>query len=98
MKRILFTIILLGVLYYIIGFISVQIGWLNPNTYNSWATIVGGVATLCGLITFVLPKLTPTDIERLEINSLQKITKMAEELDSKKTEIDVKTTELTKLD
>lgn len=98
MKRILLIIILLGVLYYIAGFISVQIGWLNSNTYNSWSTIVGGIATLSGLIAFVMPKFTPTDLEMLDIKSLQKITKMAEELDSKKTELNVKATEITKLE
>ncbi|KNY24859.1 hypothetical protein [Pseudobacteroides cellulosolvens] len=88
----LLVIISLGVLYFIFGFILVKIGWLDANTYNSFSTIVGGVATLCGLFTFALPKLTPKDIEKLEIDSFRRMSKVGEELISKNKEIDLKTT------
>ncbi|MBT2660590.1 hypothetical protein [Bacillus sp. ISL-45] len=98
MRKILLAIITLGVLYFIGGFVAVKLNWISSNTYNSYATIVGGVATLCGLITFALPKLTPKDLEILEIQSLERVTKIAEDLNSKKSELNLKETELSKLD
>ncbi len=92
------AVIILGVLYFILGFIAVQLGWMTSSNYNSYATIVGGVATLCGLITFALPKLTAKDIETLEIESLHRVAKVAEELNSKNTELNLRATEITKLE
>lgn len=98
MRKVLLGVILLGVLYFIVGFIGVKFSWMASETYNSYATIVGGVATLSGLITFVLPKITPKDIETLEIGTLQRAIKVAEELNSKNTELNLKTTEISKLE
>lgn len=98
MRKILLTVIILGVLYFILGFIAVQFDWMAASNYNSYATIVGGVATLCGLITFVLPKISSKDIEILEIESLKRVAKIAEELNTKNTELNLKTTEITKLE
>lgn len=98
LRRILFLIISLGVLYYVLGFIAVQMGWMVADTYNLYSTVVGGVVSFCGLIAFGLPKLTTKDVEELEIESLQRVTKVAEEINQKKSELDLKADEITKLD
>ncbi|MEC0283853.1 hypothetical protein [Terribacillus saccharophilus] len=101
MRKILLAIISLGVLYFIVGFIAVRFNWFNwfsSDTYNTYATIVGGVATLCGLLTFAIPKLTPQDIEMLEIKSLEKITKIAEDINVKRSELNLKESELSRLE
>lgn len=80
LRKVLLGIILLGFLYYILGFIAVKISWIVEEKYNSFSTVMGGVATLCGLFVFVLPKLTTKDVENLELESLQMVTKIAEEI------------------
>ncbi|PGA96360.1 hypothetical protein [Bacillus toyonensis] len=98
MKKFLLVVITGCLIYFIGGFIAVKCGWLDSTSYNSWTAFVGGVATICGLIAFALPKLTPSDIKGVGSKSLQEFAQLADELASKESEIHSKATELLKLD
>lgn len=98
MKKILLVVITGCLLYLIGGFIAVKFGWLDSTSYNSWTALVGGVATICGLLGFALPKLTPSDIKGVGSKSLQELAQLADDLASKENEINSKATELIKLD
>ncbi|MED1105012.1 hypothetical protein [Bacillus paramycoides] len=97
-KIILITVISLCLLYFMGGFIAVKFEFLSNEVYNSYVTLVGGIATICGLFAFTSPKLTTEDLENLEIESLKKITNLADDLNTKKFELNMKHTELTQLD
>ncbi|MEK4497420.1 hypothetical protein [Bacillus sp. FSL R12-0069] len=97
-KIILITVISLCLLYFMGGFIAVKLGFLSSDVYNSYVTLVGGIATICGLFAFTLPKLTTEDLEHVEIESLKKITNLVDDLNTKKFELNMKHTELTQLD
>ncbi|MED4441682.1 hypothetical protein P9299_00970 [Bacillus cereus] len=98
MKKILLVVITGCLFYFIGGFFAVKFGWLDNDSYTSWTALVGGVATICGLIAFALPKLTPNDIKGVGSKSLQELAQLADDLESKESEIHSKATELLKLD
>lgn len=98
MKKILLLVITGCLFYFIGGFIAVKFGWLDNDSYTSWTALVGGVATICGLLGFAFPKLTPSDIKGVGSKSLQELAQLADDLASKENEINSKATELIKLD
>lgn len=67
MKRLTLLTITISVLYFILGFIAVKLGYLKKDFYNESATIIGGIASILGLLGIVLPSIKPSDIENLEI-------------------------------
>lgn len=97
-RKIIFSVITLSLIYFAVGFVAAQFGWISSNTYNSYTTLVGGIATLCGLYAFTLPKLTTQDIKGIQIDSFKELAQTADELIRKENEINLKQTELTRLD
>lgn len=97
-RKIIFSLITLCLIYFVVGFVAVQFSWISSNTYNSYTTLVGGIATLCGLYAFTLPKLTTQDIKGIQIDSFKELAQTADELIRKENELNLKQTELTRLD
>lgn len=97
-RKVIFSLITICLMYFIFGFVAVKFGWFSSNTYNTYTTLAGGIATLCGLYAFTLPKLTTHDIKGVQIESFKELAQTADELISKEKEINLKQTELTKLD
>lgn len=101
MKKIIITLILLCILYFVGGFIAVKLSWIDNSTYNQFASIAGGLASILGLLSFVMPKLSTNDIKSVELDALKRLTKTAEDIQNREvllnqTESDIKRLELQK--
>lgn len=98
MKKFAIIFIILAVLYFIVGYIFVIMCKLEQSLYNQIATIVGGIASILGLLGFVLPTLRTSDIKKIEIDTLKSLAKTAEEIQKKEVELNTKQNDLTKLE
>lgn len=80
MRRILAAIILLCIMYFLGGWIAVYFGWILKETYFSYAGLVGGLASVVGLLSFTRPALSSTDLQQIELSSLKSVTEISEKL------------------
>jgi len=80
MRRIFAIVILLCVAYFIGGWVAVHFEFLDKNTYFSYAGIVGGLASVIGLLSFTKPALTKTDLQEIEMDSLRSIAETSDQL------------------
>lgn len=80
MRRIFAAIILLCIVYFLGGWIAVHYGWFENETYYSYAGIVGGLASVVGLLSFTRPTISHSDLKALELDSLKSITDTSEKL------------------
>ena len=55
---------------------------LDEAKYFSYSGIVGGVASVAGLLALLRPGITSGDLQGIEVNALKSITKISEELKS----------------
>ena len=88
----------LAILFFIIGYLLVLSNRLEKTTYNEVATIVGGVGSVLGLLSLILPGLKTSDIKTIEIETLKNLTKAAEEIQKKEAELNIKQSDITKLE
>jgi uncharacterized membrane protein len=98
MRKFTITIIILAVIFFIFGYVLVFFGYLKQENYNQIATIVGGLASIIGLLGFVLPSLKTSDIKNIELETLKSLAKTAEEIQKKEAELTTKQSDLTKLE
>jgi hypothetical protein len=98
MKKFAVTFIIIAVLFFVVGYVFVILGQLHQEMYNQIATIVGGLASILGLLGFVLPSLKTSDIKSIEIDTLKSLAKTAEEIQKKEAELNIKQNDLTKLE
>ena len=98
MKRIASIVIIIAVIFFIGGYILVILGKLEQAQYNQIATIVGGVASILGLLGLALPRLKTSDIKSIEIETLKNLAKTAEEIQKKEAELNIKQNDLTRLE
>lgn len=98
MKKFAVSFIIIAVLFFIVGYIFVVFAILKQSLYNEIATIVGGLASILGLLGFVLPSLKTSDIKSIEIDTLKSLAKTAEEIQKKEAELNTKQNDLTKLE
>lgn len=80
MRRIFAIVILICVAYFIGGWVAVHFGLFDKNTYFSYAGIVGGLASVVGLLSFTKPALTKTDLQEIEMDSLRSIAETSDQL------------------
>ena len=80
MSRVFAIIILLCIGYFIGGWVAVYYSWILESTYFSYASIVGGLASVVALFSFTRPALTKTDFQEIELDSLKSITETTEQL------------------
>ena len=98
MKKFSVAFIIIAVLFFVVGYVLVILGLLEQTLYNQIATIVGGLASILGLLGFVLPSLKTSDIKSIEINTLKSLAKTAEEIQKKEAELNIKQNDLTTLE
>jgi hypothetical protein len=98
MKKIAISFIIIAVLYFLGGYALVVFGKLEQTLYNQIATVVGGIASILGLLGLVLPSLKTSDIKSIEIETLKSLTKTAEEIQKKEAELKTKQNNITKLE
>ncbi len=79
-RRIAIFLILLTAIFFGVGWALVKAGSIEKSTYVNLAGIVGGVASVIGLIGLVRPPLTRRDFEGVEWESLAKIAETEKQL------------------
>ena len=80
MKRIFAIVILLCIVYFIGGYAAVQFGFIAQERSLSYAGLVGGIASVAGLFSFMKPALTNDDLHELESGSLKSLAETTEQL------------------
>ena len=80
MRRIIAIIILLCVAYFIGGYAAVHFGFITQDQYLTYAGIVGGLASVAGLFSFIKPALTKDDLQSLELDSLKSLAETTEQV------------------
>jgi len=96
MKKVLITIVLLAIAYFIVGFIAVKLDWLGETTYYNFSAIIGGAASVSGLLAFGSNKIEKKDIEAVGVEYFKKVIESAEELEKREDELKSKEKQLTK--
>src|SRR3990172_1852919 len=74
------SLVVLCVLYFIVGGVATLLGFLEAQKYTLFAGIVGGLASVLGLIALARPSLQQADLEDLELQSLRKLAAASEEI------------------
>lgn len=98
MKKFARFLIITVVLYFIVGYILVILNILKQELYNQIATIVGGIASACGLFAFVIPSIKTSDFKNIEIDTLKSLAKTAEEIQKKEEELKTRETDIVRLE
>ena len=80
LKKILFTVVLLCVAYFIIGYLAVLFKLFDLATYQNYALIAGGLASAIGLLSLIRPAISIEDLNNLELTSLKKLTASISEM------------------
>ena len=83
-RELSFVAISLCILYFTVGYGITFLGDLRISTFNSYATLIAGVASVVGLISLVRPSITQTDIQDLEVGALKSISQAAKDLEKVK--------------
>lgn len=98
MRRLAIWIITLSFLYFVIGYIFVLLDFWDRETYNQVATIIGGTASILGLLGFILPGIKTTDLKALELDTLKNLAVTAEEIQKRDRELTTKQSDIVKLE
>ena len=80
MRKFLTVIVALCLIYFVVGWVSIHFKWLSESDYFLYAGIIGAVASVVGLISFIFPPLQRIDLNHLELESLQSVTAMTERI------------------
>jgi len=80
MRKYATFVILFCVLYFLGGWFAVQFGIFDDQKYFAYAGIVGGLASVAGLVALVRPAITTDDMQSIELDALKSFTKTTEEL------------------
>jgi len=92
MRKAIVGIVITSVLYFILGFLSTIFGWLQMSTYLNYGAIFGSLASICGLLSFVIPnRISADDFDNVEIGYLKKVSVAADQLQEKRQEISSRT-------
>lgn len=74
------VIILACVVYFVGGWIASKFGIVTRDDYFAYAGIVGGLASVAGLLGLTRPAITQSDFKSVELETLKSITATAEQL------------------
>lgn len=87
-KRLIVFVVILTMLYFVLGYAAVLIGWYSKDAYLTFSAIIGSLASVSGLLSFGMTrKLTSEDFENIEIGYLKKVSEAADELKKKNEEL-----------
>ena len=81
MRRIFVVIILLCVLYFLGGWVAVLLGWVTKDEYFAYAGVVGGLASVAGLVSLTRPAITPSDVQNIEASAFRSIAETTTQLE-----------------
>lgn len=74
-------VIVLCVVYFLGGWIATRVGWVSTQDYFAYAGIVGGLASVAGLVSFFRPGITASDIQSIEASALRSIAETSAQLE-----------------
>ena len=77
----LLLVVAVSLLFFVLGLLAVKRGWLSESVYSTVATVLGGAASLIGLLSLARPAITTEDLENLERDALTRVTAVARDLD-----------------
>ena len=80
MRKLYALAILVCIAYFVGGWISVQLEWATREDYFAYAGIVGGLASVAGLLALTRPPITQSDFKSIEIETLKSVSATAEQL------------------
>lgn len=80
MRRAFVVLILLCIAYFLCGWVGVSRNWIPKDTYFQYAGVVGGLASVAGLVALTRPAITRSDIQRIELDSLKSIAETEDQL------------------
>jgi hypothetical protein len=80
MRRIFAIIILPCIAYFVGGYAAVYFGLITQSQYLTYAGIVGGLASVAGLFSFIKPALTKDNLQSLELDSLKSLAETTEQV------------------
>lgn len=75
------AIILACIVYFIGGWIATRFGIVTRDDYFAYAGIVGGFASVAGLLALTRPAITQSDLKSVELETLKSMAATAEQLD-----------------
>ena len=94
MKKFLIIIVILSICYFLIGFVFTQLNLFDADIYFTSSAIIGGIASVSGLLAFTKNKIERNDIEKIGVEYFKKVVESAEELKKKEFELLSKEKEL----
>jgi hypothetical protein len=80
LRKLYALIILVCIVYFGGGWIAVKLDWVTRDDYFAYAGIVGGLASVAGLLALTRPPITQSDFKDVEIETLKSVTATAEQL------------------
>lgn len=81
------TITTLGVLYFIIGFVFVQLNKFDIENYLMYGSIIGGIATFISLLSFSRPSISKEDLKKAELDTLKSVVEATEKIQRTENEL-----------
>jgi hypothetical protein len=85
-KKIIVIFVIGTVAFIFVGFILVQLKWLDQGLYLKIATITGGLASAIGMLSLLRPTITMADIRSLEQEAFRNVSDLADELQKAETD------------
>jgi hypothetical protein len=76
-------IIFLAIAYFVIGYLLVLVKWFDQTQYLAIAGVVGGIASVAGLLTFLSSKLSKDDVEKIGVEYFKQVVDAADKLNEK---------------
>ena len=80
MRKLYAVIILVCIAYFVGGWIAVKFALVTRDDYFAYAGIVGGFASVAGLLALTRPPITQSDFKDVELETLKSVTATAEQL------------------
>lgn len=86
MRRLYAVIILLCIAYFVGGWIAVLLGIVTRDDYFTYAGVVGGLASVAGLLALTRPAITQSDFKAIELDTIRSMAETAEQLNQLQTQ------------
>jgi len=86
MKKSLTILVSIIVSFFPLGYVAVHFNLLDIRLYFTIATIAGSIASALGLLSLLRPAITANDLQSLEVQSLKKISEIAQEIENAKSQ------------
>ncbi|MFI4894472.1 MAG: hypothetical protein ACIAQ0_13735 [Phycisphaerales bacterium JB058] len=82
MRKVVLLLLPICLMYFVVGGFLLWFEYINRDTYFSIGSIVGGFASVMGLLSLVRPPLTPSDMQAMNIDALQQFGRIVSDIGS----------------